>query len=165
VHALIVEAQAQVQMQEARMRQVRLQLDADVLRPANAKRLQAEENAKADAAKVVQRGLATAQALSDLAAGYAASGESGRDALLLQKLLPVTTMLAEIGSLRVERMTVLGTSGNTPAGEGLAAALIRYNEQIRAATGIDLTATARERLTIPVGSPDADAGENAERAR
>jgi flotillin len=147
VQALIVEAQAQVQMQLARIDQVRERLDADVLQPANARRRKAEEHAKAEAAKVVQHGKATAQVLKDLAAGYAQSGAAGRDALLMQKLLPVTQKLASIGGLKIDRVTVLGAGGAAGQGGGeLASKLVSYNEQVKAAMGIDLEAAAKQRL-------------------
>ncbi|MDD9934333.1 MAG: SPFH domain-containing protein [Myxococcales bacterium] len=148
VHALIVEAQAQVQMQLARIEQVRRQLDADVLQPALATKRKAEEHAKAEAAKVIQSGRATAQVLKDLAAGYAQSGAAGRDALLMQKLLPVTEKLAQIGGLKVDRVTLLGTARGDAGASGpeLAGKLVSANEQIKAVTGVDLGAVAKQRL-------------------
>jgi flotillin len=168
VQALIVEAQAQVQMQIARIDQVRRKLEADVLQPAEAERRKAEESAKAEASKVVQQGVATAQVLKDLAHGYAQSGAAGRDALLMQKLLPVTRRLADIGALKVDRVTVLGAGGGTGAADGaLAGKLVSYNEQIRAATGIDveqaLKAKLRER-PLDAPTPPGEAPEAASSA-
>ncbi|MDH5675353.1 MAG: SPFH domain-containing protein [Myxococcales bacterium] len=154
VRALITEAQAQVQMQEARIEQTRRRLQADVMQPAEARRRQSEEEAKAEAAKVVQSGVATARVLSELARAYADSGEAGREALLMQKLLPVTRRLADLGSLEVNRLTLLGTGGASGAsavheGGELAARLISYNEQVKAAFGVDLEALVKARLGAP----------------
>jgi flotillin len=144
--ALNAEAQSQVMMQQARIEQTRLRLDADVLEPADAQRRQAEERAKAAAARVVQQGRATAQVLSDLAKGYAKSGSAGRDALLMQKLVPVLRKLASVGELKLDRVTVLGSRAGGDRADALAGRLVSYNEQIKAATGIDLGAAARHRL-------------------
>src|SRR5205085_994105 len=46
VQALIAQASAEVGMQSARIEQVKLQLQADVIQPAEAARAQAEQNAK-----------------------------------------------------------------------------------------------------------------------
>lgn len=147
VQALIVEAKAQVQMQQARIEQTRLKLEADVIQPADARRRQQEEQAKAEAVKVVQQGKATAQVLKDLARGYAQSGTAGRDALLMQKLLPITAKLASVGTLKIDRLTVLPDRGGASVdGRPLAETLLDYGEQIRAATGIDVMAVLKQRV-------------------
>ena len=145
VQALIVEARAQIEMQEARMQQVRLRLDADVLQPAEATRRRAEEQAKAAAQEVIRQGRATAKVLEDLAAAYAKSGSAGRDALLMQKLLPVMREVGRIGKLPIERLTVLGElraggHGSEDDGADLARRLVAYGKQIEAATGVDFAA-------------------------
>jgi flotillin len=149
VGAAVAEAQAQVETQTARCEQVRLQLEADVIQPAEAARRKAEEAAKADASRLIQQGKATAQVLEELAQGFLKSGEAGRDALLMQKLLPVMEMLAKVGALNVDRLTLLAQSAG-PAGAGaagetrpLAALLADYNAQIQAATGVDVAALMR----------------------
>lgn len=148
VRALIVQAQAQLETQSARVEQVRRRLEADVLQPAEAKKREAEEKAKAEAAEVVARGKATATVLTDLAHGYAHSGAEGRDALLMQKILPVTRKLARAGALEVKRWTVLG-GGSSGGSNGLARGLVEAREQVRAATGLDVEAWLRERLGAP----------------
>ena len=107
------------------------------------KKREAEETAKGDAAKIVEQGQATAKVLKDLAATYNRSGTSGRDVLLMQKLVPLLKQLSgTIGDLRVDRLTVLPGTGNGAGGDGassLAGRLVSYGEQIKAATGIDVT--------------------------
>ena len=116
VQADIAQARAEQQMQEARIEQVRLQLEADVIQPAEAKKAQEVAAAKAAAASVAEQGRATADVLRQLAATYRASGPSGRDVLLMQKLMPVLKQVSgTIGALAVDRLTVLGAA---PEGAG-----------------------------------------------
>ncbi|HVI00542.1 MAG TPA: SPFH domain-containing protein [Enhygromyxa sp.] len=147
VQALVAQAKAEVDTQEARIEQVRLQLDADVLQPAEAARREAEENAKGEAAKIVEQGSATAKVLSDIATRYNSSGSAGRDILLMQKLVPLMARISQsMGDLKVDRLTVLGKGGGNGEGDDVAGKLVNYSEQIKAATGIDVPAMVRAKL-------------------
>jgi flotillin len=50
-----------------------------------------------------------------------------------------------IGDLHVDKLTVIGKNG-TANGHDFATTLVRTNEQIKAATGVDLPAMLKERL-------------------
>ena len=141
VQAALAQSQAELGMQQARIEQVKLQLEADVVRPAEAQRDEAIARAKAAAAKIIEQGKATAQVLRDLSVSYRGQGTAGRDVLLMQKLVPVLQQVAgTIGELRVDRLTVIGGGGGENGGTGsLAGKLVSTNEQIKAATGIDVT--------------------------
>jgi flotillin len=151
VQAMIAQTQAEIGMQDARIEQVKLQLQADVIQPAEASRAQAEQNAKAAAANIVEQGKATATVLKNLSATYRASGTSGRDVLLMQKLVPMLgQILGSVGQLKVNRLTVIGQGGHNGAGGGsLASSIISASEQVKAATGIDVPQVVRERLAPP----------------
>ncbi|HEY1693285.1 MAG TPA: flotillin family protein [Polyangiaceae bacterium] len=145
VQAQVAEAKAQLKAWEARVEQVRRKLEADVVAPADAQRQQAEAQAKGQAAQVVAQGRAAAAAVTALAEAYRASGARGRDALLLQKLVPVFEQLAAtLGDLKVDRLVILGSGG--ASGASTVKSLIAANEQVRAATGVDLVAAARGRI-------------------
>lgn len=148
VQALKAQASAEVQMQEARIEQVRLQLRADVIQPAEARKDAAVAQAKADAVRIVEQGKATAKVLTDLAQTYRQGGSSSRDVLLMQKLVPILNQLTStIGELRVDRLTVIGGSGDGPGGTGnLGRSLLTANEQVKAAMGIDVAGVLRDRL-------------------
>lgn len=146
VQAAISQARAEIAMQQARIEQVRRKLQADVLEPAEAGRKRAELDAKAEAAKIVEQGRATAEVLSSLAKTYRDSGTSGRDVLLMQKLVPLLrTVSGAIGELHVDKLTVIGRNGHDGGGD-LATSLVRMNEQIKAATGLDLPAMLKNKL-------------------
>ncbi len=156
VQAQLAQAQAEVALQEARIEQTRLRLQADVVRPAEAQRDQAIARARAEAAQIVEQGKATAKVLQDIAESYHGQGTSGRDVLLMQKLVPVLHQVSgTIGKLRVDRLTVIGEGKangvpQSPNGGGsLASRIVSTNEQIKAATGVDLTYALRDHLGRP----------------
>lgn len=148
VQALVAKSKAEIETQDARIQQVRVQLQADVIQPAEATRRQAEEAAKGDAAKVIEQGQATANVLTELAAAYTGSGTAGRDVLLMQKLVPLLAQLSgTLGSLHVDRLTVLGRDTTGTNGDGpLAGKLVNMSEQIKAATGLDVPQLLRDKL-------------------
>ena len=134
-------------MQHARIEQVQLQLQADVVRPAEAQRDQAIARAKAAAAQIIEQGKATAKVLRDLSVAYRGQGTAGRDVLLMSKLVPVLKQVAgTIGELRVDRLTVIGKGGSNGSGGSLASSLVSTNEQIKAATGIDVSGLVKAKF-------------------
>lgn len=148
VQALIAQAQAEIQMQDARIEQVKLQLEADMIQPAEAQRQQAEQLAKAEAAKIIEQGTATATVLKNIALTYRQSGTAGRDVLLMQKLVPtMQKVLESMNDVKIDKLTVLG--GTSGGGASLASQLVATNEQIKAATGIDVPQLVKDRFTPP----------------
>ncbi|MBX3269785.1 MAG: flotillin family protein [Sandaracinaceae bacterium] len=146
VQAQIAQSTAEIGMQEARIEQVRRQLRADVLEPAEAARKKAEEDAKAAAAEIIEQGRATAEVLGSLASTYRGSGTSGRDVLLMQKLVPMLRRVSgTIGDIRVDKLTVIGGGAGNGKGD-LATSLVHTNEQIKAATGVDIPKLITDRF-------------------
>jgi flotillin len=156
VLAQIAGVRADIARQTARALQVRRQLDADVVEPALAQLRAAEEAARGQAAKIIERGRADAESLALLLAAYTKGGAAARDVLVLQKLLPLLGKIT--GSdhpIEVARMTVLpapmGSASGGPAvmgGQGVSSAelarqAIGANEQLKAVTGVDLAQIAR----------------------
>ncbi len=161
VLAQVAEARAQVGAWDARIEQVRRKLEADVVAPAIAAKQKSEQAAKASAAQIVAEGSAGAFALTALAQAYKNAGPRARDALLLQKLVPIFEQLTStMKDIHVDRLTVLGIAGNG-AGNGassLGATLLSANEQLRASTGVDVLGAVGMRLpastaSVPVPPP------------
>ncbi len=147
VQAAIAQAKAEIQMQTARIEQVKLQLQADVIQPAEAQREQQIASARAEASKTIEQGKAMARVLTDLATSYRASGNSARDVLLMQKLVPLLqTMSSTIGALRIDKLTIIGKSGSADAGVPLASRIVNASEQIKAATGVDVPRLLQQKL-------------------
>jgi flotillin len=144
VQAMIAQASAEVGMQDARIEQVRRQLQADIIAPADAARRKAEEDAKGHAARIIEQGRATAGVLTQIAQTYRQGGAAARDVLLMQKLVPLFHSLAStIGELKVDRLTIL-PHGTGSEGQPLGARLVDASEQIKAATGLDVPKSLRD---------------------
>lgn len=135
VTSALARAEAELDVQKARLEQVRLKLEADVVAPARAEMEAKQAQARGLASKVVEDGKALATVLDQMIATWKAAGENARDVFLLQKLQPVVSQMVEtIRSVKVDRVTVL------PAGAS-AAPLLGFVEQVRAALGVDLAKT------------------------
>lgn len=143
VLAQVAEARAQLLAWEARIEQNRRKLEADVVAPAAAAKSKSEADAKAQAASIGAQGRAAASAILSIAQAYQAGGRNARESLLLQKLLPVFEQLTgTMKAIKVDRLTVLGTSGSS--GGGFGTQVVSANEQVRAATGVDLLGTLQK---------------------
>jgi flotillin len=142
VVAQVAEAKAQLSAWDARVEQVRRRLEADVVAPAIAEKARLEAEAKAQASMTLAHGKAGAAALASLAEAYRSNGESARDALLLQKLVPIfENLTSTMKKIKVDRLTVMGQPHGQPGGSSaLVGSLLRASEQVRVATGIDLAA-------------------------
>ena len=147
VAAKLARAKAELDVQKARVEQVRRQLQADVLEPARANKAAAEAQAKGEAASIVEQGRATAAAMQEIANSWRRVGENARQVFLMQKVDQLMRIvMSAAGDLKVDRLTVLGAGGGGAAGPDLAAKLIGLSEQLKAATGLDVASAIRERL-------------------
>jgi len=144
VAAQIAQVTAEIERQKARVLQVQRQLDADVVQHAEADCRAREEWARGDAAALVERGKAEAEALKRVFEAFAAAGDGAREVLALQQVIPLLGQVAGAGHpLIVKKVSVLpGTDAGAP-GEGFAKAAIGASEQIKAATGVDIAGLAR----------------------
>lgn len=142
VVALIAQESAEIERQKARAIQEKRRLDADVVQPALAAQRAAVEQARGDAASIVERGRGEADALGRLVEAYRGGGRAARDVLTLQNLIPLLGAVAGAQHpLSIKKLTVLPPSGDS--GTDLARTAIGANEQIRAATGVDLAGVAK----------------------
>lgn len=143
VKAQVAQATAEIEKQKARVLQVKRQLDADVVRPAEADRQAREEAARGTAALVIERGRAEAQALKSVFQAFIEAGPGAREVLSLQQVMPLLSAVSGAGrQLKVGKVTVL-PGGDSGGDGGFARAAIGASEQIKAATGVDLAAVAR----------------------
>jgi flotillin len=143
VAAAVAKATAEIEMQEARFEQVKRQLEADVLQPARARANADQARAKGHVAKIIEDGRARAEAFRSISESWKQAGVAAKDMLLLQKLEDLLPEILRVcDDLRVANLTVL------PMGDGgsVAKAATSLNEQLRAATGVDL-AKAAQKLT------------------
>lgn len=136
VVAAVAQASADLEVQKARIEQVRRKLEADVVAPAKAYTESAEANAKAGVAAIIEDGKARADALRQLAETYRQAGPSAREVLLTQKLSPIIQALTDtIPATTVEKVTMIDARSSNGA---TAAKAISAIEQIKQLFGIDL---------------------------
>jgi flotillin len=159
VAAMVAKAHADLEVQKARVEQVRRKLQADVVEPARAQLEEAVSDARGQAARITEDGRATAEALKEIAERWQQSGDNARDAFLYTKLENLMHIVMEtMGQLKVERLTVLPSSGsNGPAGQGggnLAANLYKFNEELKATLGVDISKALPQDTLAP---PPSDA--------
>lgn len=148
VAASIAQAKAEIERQKARALQVKRQLDADVIQLAEADRRAREEQARGQAATLIERGRAEAAALKSIVEAFRGAGSAAREVLALQQVIPLIAKVAGTGQpLLVEKVSVL-PGGNGHASDGFARAAISATEQLRSALGIDIPALA-QRLQQP----------------
>jgi len=142
VAAQLAQVTAEIERQKARALQVQRKLEADVVQPSEADCQAREAAARGQAARIVERGRAEAEALRHVVQAFGAAGAGAREVLALQQVIPLLAQVSGASRpLRVERVTVLPAGSET--GDGLAQAAIRATEQIKAATGLDLAAIAK----------------------
>jgi flotillin len=142
VAAQVAQVTAEIERQKARALQVKRRLDADVVQVAEASRRAMEEEARGQAAMLVERGKAEAEALRRVFEAFAVAGEGARDVLALQQVIPLLAQVSGAGrKLVVQKVSVLPPDAGN--GGDFARAAIAATEQIKAAVGVDLPAIAR----------------------
>lgn len=126
--------QADIPVQQERIKQVENQLQADIVAPAEAECKRAIARAQGDAARIIEDGKAQAAGTLRLAESWQKAGSSARDIFLLQKLeVLLSTLTATVPDVTVQNVTVVDT---THGGNATKAAA--FLEQIRHTTGMDI---------------------------
>jgi flotillin len=140
VQALVAKASAELAVQKARLAQVRFQLVADKVKPAEARKAQMIAEAKGTASKIVEEGKASAQAIRSLGETWTKAGDNARQIFVAQKLQNlVATMMSTVGEMPVDKLTVIdkdlaGSNGNFAVKAAVTA------EQLKQMMGVDLAA-------------------------
>jgi flotillin len=136
VKAQIAKAESAMEAEEARVEQVRRQLEADVIEPARADMEAGINDARGRSAKILEEGRATVQVLEEMIKVWEESGDSARDIFLMQKLQKVMDSLIEtVGDVRVDRITMLPPDDG---GGSTARQAVRLVEELKGAIGVDL---------------------------
>ena len=142
VKAAIAKAESELNAQVALVEQVKRQLQADVVAPAQAQMEADMAEAKGNARKIIEDGKATVTVLEVMIATWKSGGPNARDIFLMQKLDHVLKdLMGTVQSIKVDRLTML------PAGsESRAAKAVTLVEELKAAVGVDIP-KAIEQLT------------------
>jgi flotillin len=139
VAAAVARAKADLEVQKARVEQVRAQLDADVIQPAKATAEAMEAAAKADVAPILEEGRARAEALTNVVRSLESAGEHGREMLLTQKLPAIIDALTDvIAETNVEKVTLIDVPQGADGSQNMATKALVTLEQVKQIFGVDL---------------------------
>ena len=134
IAAELARAEAELPMQEQRIKQVVHQLQADVVAPAEAACQQAYAAARSAAASILENGAAQAEGLQCLAQSLQQAGPDARRLYLMQRLQPLMGSLrAAVPPIEVEQLRLIGDHASGSA------SLASMLAQVQAATGFDPT--------------------------
>lgn len=137
--------QAEVPVQQERIKQVEQQLQADVIAPAEAASKQAIAAAQGDAAQIIEDGKARAEGTMHLAESWKSAGSHARDIFLLQRLEPLLKTLASaVPTIQVNTVTVVDANQGNSAAKTAA-----FMEQLRQTTGLDLSEVVQNLASRP----------------
>lgn len=140
VNALVAKAKAEVDVQKARLAQVRFQLIADKVKPAEARKAQMVAQAKGVASKIVEEGKASASAIRSLGETWGKAGDSARQIFVAQKLQSlINTMMSTVGDIPIDKVTVIDKDLAAGGGNFAVKSAITA-EQIKQLLGVDLAA-------------------------
>jgi flotillin len=157
VAALVAQARAEVEVQKARIDQVRSKLEADVIAPAKANCEAMEQQAKATVAPIIEDGKARADALEQLSASWLKAGDQARQIFLMQKIEPLINQITDtISSTKIDKITVIDTQGSRGSSGSNPANLMMLAEQAKAVFGIDVVAKLQEMTTTSGSSKMVD---------
>ncbi|MBK9070965.1 MAG: flotillin family protein [Myxococcales bacterium] len=147
VQALVAKSIAEVEVQRARLEQVRYQLIADEVRPAEARRARKIAEAHGAAATLKEEGRASADAIRSLGATWVKNGENARQIFVAQKLTPlVRALMSTVGKIEVNKLSLIDRNLSQGGGGGNAAVnAATFAEQLKQTTGVDLVAMATNR--------------------
>ncbi|MBV8759552.1 MAG: flotillin family protein [Deltaproteobacteria bacterium] len=156
VQALLAKATAELEVQRARLAQVRFQLIADKVKPAEARRSQMVAQARGAASKIVEEGKATAQAIRSLGETWTKAGDNARQIFVAQKLQGlVGTMMQTVGEMPIDKLTVIDKD-LAANGSNFAVKAAVTAEQLKQMLGIDIAGIAQRALpsvSIPPAPP------------
>jgi len=146
VAALVAQARGELEVQKARVEQVRQQLEADVIAPASAAAAAMEAKAKADTAPIIEDGRARAEALRKLAETWKSAGPQAKQVMLSQKLDTVLGAISDmVPETKVDKALLLnaGSGGGTSP-----ASMMGFVQQFKSVFGVDLVDKLKD-----IGSP------------
>ena len=136
--AEVAKAEAEVTVQQERIKQVKQQLQADIVAPAEAQCKKAIAEAKGNAATIIEDGKAQAEGAQRLAESWKFAGDNAKDVFLFQKLEVLTKMIASsIPDVEVDSITVIDAKKGSQETQ-----IASFIEKLRQSTGIDGTKIA-----------------------
>jgi len=146
VLAQVAKSSADREVQKARLAQVRFQLIADKVKPAEARKAQMIAAARGSASRIIEEGKASAAAIRHLAQTWSGAGDNARQIFVAQKLTSlVQTLMGTVGDARIDKVTFIDQQllGRNGAGGNFAVNAALTNEQLKSTLGVDIAQLVR----------------------
>jgi flotillin len=140
IGAAIARAMANMEVQRARIEQVKRQLQADVVRPAQARKSELELQAKANVARTIEEGRANAEALRSLVQTWKDAGDAARPIFVMQQFDTIMgSMMSTIQDVKIDKITVIDSNlDKIDRHAALPLKTASASEQIKQTMGLDL---------------------------
>lgn len=139
VDALVAKANAELEVQKARVDQTKLMLQADRIVPAIAERDRMVQLARGEAATIREEGKATASALRRLSTQWSEAGADAREIFIAQKMSGlIRQMVSTVHAAPIKKVTVVNAELAKGGDLGTKATVI--SEVLKGTTGINLPA-------------------------
>jgi flotillin len=153
VLALIARAEGEREVQIQNIERVRLQLEADRIKLAEAQREALVDKARGKAARVIEDGKAQARALRALAKAWSAAGDDAARIFVAQKMKSmVRRMLTEVEHAPVNKLTVIDGRLSAGGSSNLPTKALVASEQLKETLGVDVPSLLA-RLSPPASEP------------
>ena len=146
-------AEQELELERIELEKRRLQ--ADIVLPAQAALEASQLKARGDAAHIIEEGTAQVEVFQRLTDQYKAAGDEAHDIFVLN-MLPelIEQIVSTVNGIDIDKMTVIDAGGDGQALPGIAkqlpASVIAIAEQIETATGVDIMAPLRDRMSSAV---------------
>ena len=142
VGAELARAEAELPVQTERIKQVKEQLQADIVAPAESECQTMMAEAKGEAATIIEQGRSQAEGLRDLVESLKRSGDDAKRLFLLQKLEPLLTMLSDtVQPVEVEDVSLVGEKSG-----GSTLTFATLLKQLQQTTGLELPIKSAESI-------------------
>jgi len=133
----IAKTKGDIQVNIARMEQIKHKLEAEIIKPAQAKRDKLFEVAKTQSAQMIESAKASAESLKTVVTSWKAAGTNARNIFLMEKIDPIfETIVKSIKDIKIDKITVIDKKlSETNSVVKTISAL----EQLKETTGIDVS--------------------------
>lgn len=135
----IARTKGDIQVNKAMIEQVINKLEAEIVKPAEAKRERLIQEAKADSAEMIAEAEARANSLKSIVTSWKKAGANAKNIFLMQKIEPILdTVVHSIKAVEIDKITVIDQKLTGEGGNPIVKGIVAL-EQIEETTGIDVS--------------------------
>lgn len=141
VNKEIARTRGEIDINKASLEKIILKLEADIIKPAEAKRDRLIEEAKTQSAQLIAEATASAESLRDVVKSWKSAGDNARNIFLMEKIDPILdTIVGSIKDIKIDKVTVIDKNLTSGEDSNPIVKAISSLEQLKSATGIDASA-------------------------